>query len=83
MTREQIEAAAASHIFPNGKRLNEVESKPTIFKGGFYSGALWMQEQMQAQKEQWQREAWEAARKTSQEAEGFVYYKFEDWKGQK
>ena len=37
--------------------------------------------QMQAQKEQWQREAWEAARK--EVPPEYFIYSFEDWKGQK
>ena len=93
-TREQIEASAFNAyeiqklaFAKHGVTLNNPFYED-MYTAGFEAGAKYILEQMQAQKEQWQREAWEAAR----EREAAYYdvteqvYKHEtidDWWGRK
>ncbi len=77
ITKDQIEAAARSYAYNTRYDTFSMESGD-VDNDAFKAGALWMQEQMEAQK----RFAWIAARYQTMNERGefnWRFERFEDW----
>ena len=95
MTREQITSLIVNDKMIEAAAYQQIENSDVsvtsyqVAVDNFINGALWMQSAMEAQKEQWQREAFCASREgtvvvmSSDNTHPIFYQKyetFEDWK---